>query len=306
MPARTRKRRVKKPSKSIRLYFYVLVVFVFILLLFFWIRSSKIWNGKEMLALAYPNNDQVSILILNPEREEMYKINIPNNTQVNVVGNRGEWKLGALWRLGIDQRQSGLLLTQTIVKNFFIPVYAWGGSQLDGLYSGNLLNNLKLIFFAGKTNLGYIERFKLIKLALSIKEIDKYQMNIQDTGFVKQLILKDGTYGYKLTSVFPNKLLPWVSVYLTNDALNLSIYNVSGEDYNLDPLAKAIETMGVKVISKSMDYDKYESDTDCVVEGDQKESIIIAKIFSCQYNNKTMTSGSDLNLVIGKQFIERF
>src|SRR3990167_8549631 len=103
MPAQKRKVRNYRPKKTnpakiYLIYIFGVLVLIAIPFLYKNIFSRKYFNGVDKMSLAVQEKSgDVSILVFDPVRQEITKVRIPGDTQVEVAGGLGVWKIKSIW-----------------------------------------------------------------------------------------------------------------------------------------------------------------------------------------------------------------
>ncbi len=118
---RQAKRRRKKERRSLLKWAIIGLALFLIFMAVFFLRT-KYWNSKSKLAVVIDSGQDVVISIFDPKAGNQTDLIIPGNTQVLAAYGLGTWKLGSLWKLGIDEKRGGSLITKTISMNFGFPV----------------------------------------------------------------------------------------------------------------------------------------------------------------------------------------
>src|SRR3989344_5998140 len=188
MPIRNRKgytksKRIKSANKNKRRSFFKRV-FLFILILFvliiYLLLKPKNWENESKLIAVYPNtNGDVVVVVLDTLQEEITKVVIPGNTEVDVARQYGRWRLKSIWELGKNEKVGGKLLTETLVKSFKIPVTTWVDEKGSGLFSGNLLG-LMSAFVSKDTNLNLGDRIRIALFSFKVRGFKKEEINLKD------------------------------------------------------------------------------------------------------------------------------
>lgn len=260
------------------------ISFVIFLAIWAFLRlTPHYWNGKDRLNLVVVQKEEVDILVFDPQNFEITKFIIPGDTQVDVASSKGKFKIKNVWQLGADEGLGGKLLTQTVTKNFYLPVFLWRGRS--------------------KTNLPVADRISLWIFKLRVKETDINEIDLGKGLYVKPKKLEDGSRGYILESPLPERLTVYFSDYkMLKDVPRVVIEDETGTSNTSSVVGKVIEVMGGKVVSIEK---KAASGLDCEMGGKDEDVLNkIADIFSCQKTSEN--TEFDLKIKIGKTFAKRF
>src|SRR3989344_2928386 len=152
-------KRTKLPLLRLTILSFV-VVLLFILVGIF-VKPGK-WDGTSKLHMVVNKTDgNIELLVFDPQLQEIAAITIPGNTQVEVAGGLGIWKLGSVWELGKQENVDGELLARTITKELSLPVFVWSESQAESLTTVNAVKLISYIIDPFKTNLTFKDKVKL-------------------------------------------------------------------------------------------------------------------------------------------------
>jgi hypothetical protein len=307
MPARKNKSRsysrVKKRNRTVLPYFILIAILSLVFIIFF--KSSLFWDGKSKLSMVVKRDDGfVQVTTFDPETSEIFNIMIPGDTEVELARKLGKTRIKNAWQIGINAKHEGLVLAETVTRNFRFPVYIWADKEGVGFSDTNLTSILSATFKPYKTNLKIGDRLRLALFAISVKNVERENIDLTDTAYLKETTLIDGGVGYKITGNFPqNLLVVFVDSNLTKDSTAV-IMDESGDSQIASFVTEVLEVEGAKVV-QILKYDV--RDYDCEVGGLNKKLIEkVAKVFSCKKNYDNIDGNSDLYLKLGKGFADRF
>jgi hypothetical protein len=304
--AKIQKRNGKAARKSIfSLFRFLIIISVFIGLYLLIKFNTKYWNGKDKVNLVINSSgDTMSVVTFDPARGEIDTILIPVNTQVDVATGLGRWKLKSIWKLGEEEKLNGLLLAKTLTNQLKLPVYIWADHASEGLASRNLVKIFKAVSVPYKTNMGVGDKIKIAFFNLSVKSSARKIINLEDSSYLKQSTLDDGSMGYIVTSKYPPDLLPVFSdEKISQNSLNVAIIDYSGDPEVAHTLGQIIEVLGAKTASIDREGAK---DFGCEVSGQESLSNKIILLFGCTKTEKEEGSIFDVNLKIGTYFANDF
>jgi len=248
-------------------------------------------------------SEKIYIAVFDPEEDTVNTIEVPENTEVDVSRRLGKWRLGSVWQLGENEGLEGRLLSETIVKNFKIPVTYWADDQaLAFIQKGNLA---EAIFGHSKTNLTFADKLRLLAFSLQVKEFKRTNINLTKTNYLKEQKLIGGEQGFIVTKVMPDNLLVIASDNLISAGnLKLTLTNATGSNSLSEKLGAIIEAMGTKVAAvQNVDQE----DKDCEVQAkDLKIAERFASVFGCDIGKDLTDLNFDVDIKFGTQFADRF
>src|SRR4030043_451288 len=299
MPARRRKR--KSPKKNYKLLL-IAIVFLVIGLIGIFLLKTKTWVGDSKLTLVINNSKEIYIAVFDPVGDDITTIKIPGSVEVEVSRRLGKIRIASIWQLGEDENLDGILLAETVTKNFRIPVTSWGDKESLGfIKKGSILSGL---FKNYKSNLAFSDKLRLFFFSLGVKEFKRTDIDLSQTSFLKAKKLTDGEMGYVVTDIMPQKLIVVSSDNLVSKKdLKVLLTNASGESLLSEKVGKVVESLGTKIAA--VDNLK-EEDFDCVVKGkDIKIDKRFALVLGCEVS-KDSSGNFDVEIKFGRKFLERF
>src|SRR3989344_9237051 len=254
--------------------------------------TSRIFAANPKLTVVVNSKDKVIISTFDREGGSIYNLLIPANTQVNVSRELGTWRAESIWELGENEGLGGVLLTETILKNFKVPTFTWADE-----------NYLK--FSYSKTNLGVGDRLRLALFSLGVSPAKRINIDLADLAFLKKTKLVGGEEGYVLSANLPQSLYFLFSDPLINGSnLRIEIQNNTQRGSGADLVASTLEVLGGKAsaITKATPEDFF-----CEVAGEEKEVVRkIARIFGCKIGGKKEADNFDITIKIGEEFAKRY
>jgi len=305
-PAQRRKRIAsfkkgkKRPLLRLLILPTVVVLFAAYLLLF-----SKYYSSKEKLSMVIASPDgSVVVSVLDPKNDEITNIAIPKNTQVEAARQLGTWKIKSIWELGRNEKLGGVLLKDTIIKNFKFPVSVWVDEGGYGFASGDSLGIIKAMFFPYDTNLGMGDRLRIGVFSLSLTNLKRTEIDLTKTAYLKKVKLTDGEEGYVLSGKLPRDLLVVFSdPEISRLGLKVNIKDASGKLGVAQEVAEVIEVMGAKVAAVTKEPKKQ---SDCRIWGSGFFAKDISRLLSCKLEKEPPRGSFDLEIEIGEGFSGRF
>jgi hypothetical protein len=279
-----RVKRFKKKQRSRFLGIFIKIILPLILLIIgilsFWF-NTRYWNGKDKVAVVEQGSGgDVFVRIYDPVLSEVTTLVIPGETEVSVSRNLGTLRIKNVWQLGVNEKLEGKLLAQTVTKNFLFPVFLWRGE--------------------GLTNVPFGDRFLLWVFEKRAKNLQKSEINLGESQYIKRLKLSDGELGFKLVGDISERLTVYFSDNdFSQKAPGIYIKDKTGSFGVAENVGRVIEVLGGKVTT----VEKAEpDDSDCIVSGDFSKKI--ARVFDCKVQKG---SGKfDVEITLGKAFAKRF
>ena len=266
--------------KKIRGFTYLFLILLILIIAFVLIKITSL---KKFI---YVNNvdSNAEITVVDPQKLKIIKILIPENTQINSSRGFGVYKISSLWKLGEKEGLKGKLVTESVRRDFLIPLYLWK----DG----------------DKTNLNFWQRIKIYLLDKGFSNYYVNNINLIDNRVLKLKKFTDGTDGYIISSKIPESILiNFVEDYMTETVSKIEIEDLTGNSMTVENISKILGVMGGKIISYSKGFDK---DFDCEVIGKDKILVgVVSKNFDCKVSIDTKLS-VDLKIRLGGRFVDRF
>lgn len=306
MPAQKR-RKHKKSIKPLfeRIYFVVFIIAIILFLGLFLAFKTDKWNSKHKVILAVRNIDNsLNIIVFDPQLEEIYDIAVPENTEIEVAGGYGVWKVKSLWDLGKQEGLSGDLLARSVIMGLKIPVYAWADNEALGLAYPKPRNFLTSLFSPYETNLLFGDKLRLFLFSSKVKNTKRVKLDLGETAYLEKMTLSDGEKGYKVSDLQPQSITAIFSEQaLSSDVVRFSIKDSTGKNMAAK-VASLIEVLGGKV---SLVETQSGFDGLCILKAKNEEILeILKKVFECEENILDEGQSFDVDLTLGSKFSERY
>ncbi len=206
-----KKNKNKKARKPKWLYIVVFIAIVFVIVFLFLSRS--VWKKDSKLVFVIGNElSGNSIFVLDPTSDSISETLIPHSLWLDSAYGLGDWKLGSLWQHGRNEKLGGKLVSESLTKNLYIPVYAWIYSD-NNIHDKSYFSLLKTLMTSKDTNLTIRDRIRTAYFLAS-----KSKKEIIDTGnfFEQSDKLENGTF--TLSGRYTPKIGPYVfDEYTTGD-----------------------------------------------------------------------------------------
>ena len=284
----------------------ILIILLLIAGLFVFVKTqTRLWNGKDKISIAVYDKERVVISTFDPEADEITNILIPGETQVDSSRELGTFRIKNIWRLGENEKIGGVLLSETVTKNFKFPVGSWSESAALAYSSGKAAQIIRAMFKPFATNLGIGDKLALLAFSLRVKNTNRVEIDLTQTTYLKTSKLIDGEAGYLISGRPPQYV---ASIFADSEiaagSVRIAIINETGETSDPETVAQILEVVGGKVSSlvkgETQDYD-------CRVLGEDKHTTKkIAKILGCDAQDIPPEGNFDLEVRLGKKFAERF
>ncbi|MBX4205874.1 hypothetical protein KW795_01620 [Candidatus Microgenomates bacterium] len=301
---------VKKNKSSFKFPFwlkyilYIPFALVVVFILYIAFAPSKYWDGKSRLALAVNTKQtNINVLVFDPQTNSITSVIVPENAELEVARQLGAWKTGSIWKLGVNEKVGGQLLSETITKSFRLPTEAWADTEALGFSKANSISILKAMFTGYKTNLTLKDKIGIGLFSLSVKNSERSEIDLSQTPFLTKAKLSDGSSGYKVREVGSAQISAiFADSKISEENFSVNIFYPEGKILTAQKLGEIVQVLGTKVTSlQPLDVTNF----DCIILG--RESITrtkIAQVFSCKVEKKDL--GSTLEIKIGDNFIKRF
>lgn len=304
MPARSKKRRIAKSHKSIKIPKFIFYLFILLLLLsppIYLYSSRNFWKNDRKVSVAIRGKEgNVNIVTFDPKLSEISTIYIPENTQVDAARGLGVWKLGSIWELGEQEGVGGELLAQTVTKHFKFPVASWADMLALGLRGERLSDGLKAIALPYETNLTLGDKLGIFLFSLSVKNPNRVEIDLSQTSYLKKQNLVDGTAGFVTSGAPPAGILAiFVDDEISQKALRIKLVDKTGEPGLAEEVGEILESLGGKiaVIEKAG-----VQEGQCTIRA--KESEIgerLIRFLPCGFSDKGV-GAFDIEIEIGEEF----
>jgi hypothetical protein len=304
MPARRKKRKTRsKRSKPKKRYFYFFIGLLLFLIILFFLLRTKLWNKNEKLNLLVRNKDSFSVVVLDPLLDEVYIMKVPENTEIDVAGDLGRWKVRSLWDLGKQENLEGKLAARTMIMGLGLPVYAWADEEAFGLMSSGLRSSIIALFSSYKTNLSFGDKVQILLFSSKVKNTKRAEYDLGETGLLEKNTLSDGTQGYEVSKTPPQNILAIFSEpYFSQGAVRVSIKDVNDNPDSTKKVGRVLEVLGGKLslVKTASDFKGV-----CRVSSKKKTLLdTILKIFDCEEALLDEKQAFDLEITLGEKFTE--
>lgn len=301
-----RMRVYRKKKSSFNVWPILIPLFVILGIIAYVFCTDCHFGGKNKVSIAIQGKEgEIIVSTFDPEAGEITNITIPANTQLTVSRQLGSWKSKSLWKLGENEKMGGVLMQESIVRNFHFPVSAWANDKHLALAEGKIFPMLGSLFSFGGSNMGFGDKINLIIYSLGVSGGKRIDMNLENTSYLRKEKLVDGEMGYVPTSKIPNNLLVvFGSQEYGRMGYKAVIKDNTGKLYVAQEVGSTLEVLGIKAAS----VDKGEKmDFDCLVRGENKTMVNeVSLIYSCGKKYEKPEGNFDLVLELGEKFGKRY
>lgn len=292
----------QKPNNLPLKYIFALVFISVLLAGQYLLLKNKLWSKDNRLAIVIPQKSNVLLVSLDPVKREMTKILIPNDLEVEVAGNLGKRKIGNVWELGIQEKNSGLL-AKTLTTYLKTPVVGWSDSAGISLIEGKVISIANAVLKPYKTNLNFKDRLAVATFVISLDNIDRSTLDLRESGVVKKSVLSDGSDGYVLSGFNSSKLNSFfIDYFFINDSPKISIATTPALKGKGTQIGQILEIMGGKIVS--LEEEEANADFVCEVSPKtDKRAIRISAIFDCELTTKVINESGEIQIKLGNKFV---
>lgn len=309
-PARVKQRRVlrfrskyTKKKFNFKGIFFVLFLGLFLVLLF--VAITLILNKDKINMAVRGEVGEIYVSSFDLETKKITTFLIPPETELEVSRSLGKWKAKSLWQLSLNEGLGGVLLAETVTRDFHFPVFLWADSLAQGFSDGEVGTPFLSLFAPYKSNLGIMDRLRLFFMALSVKSFDKELIDLTKTSYLRKTKLADGEEGYVVTKNLPQELVyVFAETLINKKETRVEIIDLTGTHGVGEGVGATVEVLGAKILATTKGP---ADDSDCLVLG--KDRVIVAKIakvFSCEEGKGSAEERFDIQIKIGKKFARRF
>lgn len=160
---RLRQKTATKPKSLATLARLIILIFVFVMgaLVFAFFKVATL---PKFTYLNKTNDSGAEIIIIDPQNDKLVKLLVPNEVMLDSAHGYGNYKLSSLWKLSEKDKIGGKLISETILKNFLIPVPLWKNGNNSNL---NPFQRIKAILTEKKLK-GYDATIDTKKISNSI------------------------------------------------------------------------------------------------------------------------------------------
>jgi hypothetical protein len=292
-------------KKISRKYVFTILVGLTLLLAWLVVNRSSNWDGTTRVSMVVPDEEDVMVLVFDPFTGSIARVSLPGDTELEAAGGMGVWRVGSLWELGQSEGLGGELLANTISKSLGLPVEHWGSGEMVGFGKGKFAA-LKALFSVGESSLPLPDRVKLFAFAFGVDGGGIYDVELKKTGYLQYTQISGGDEGYRARSRMPTSLRALFSVpEISEEAQKIMVVNQTGEWGYAKYVSGVVDGLGGRVLSIS-DTDEVDSDCEILYKKESVTLKVLAEVLGCSESSAPVQGSFDLEVVIGKRFLERF
>ncbi len=308
MPARKRVNRVEKKASKFKHLKFIIYAFLAVLLIIFLkkVSTKKYLKNTDKVNIAIQEkNGDVSLVIFDLVNTELTRIIIPGNTEIESAHNFGNFRLKKIWQLSYNEGIGGKLLSQTLTKYFKFPNFIWADSDALNFISSNPIDCIKPIFIPFKTNLELGDKIVLSRFCMKVNNIDRTEIDLAKSSFIKKTKLIDGEEGYVLSGLPSPKLYSNLNYFAgSKEGIKIAIKDGTENPSAAIEIGEIAEIMGAKVASIIRTN---KEDVSCMVKSkDSKMLDIFSSLFGCIKSKEVPDENFNLEMIIGSRFSKEF
>lgn len=247
------------------------------------------WDGKTNLNLVYKNNENISLLTINPAEKKILSLEVPSNTFIAVPGGFGDWEVRSIFALGGEDLNTGsALLKESISGLFGLPIDGFlsseGGMPLSVALRNLSINPFSVIPWINKfnTDLTPIEMIRLYVFLQQVRSDNIESFDSKTLDVLTKTELADGTYVY-----LPNSMLDrfiqenFSEPQIKNEQAAIAVLNGTDSPGLAKKFSRLISNMGGNVIIS--DNTQYKIQYTTVIGVDSKTKKRLKQIFAPKY-----------------------
>lgn len=264
--------------------------------------QNKVWIEGARISVVVPLADP-TVYSYDPQNQTVTSFSIPQTTEITLAGEYGNWPAGSAWQLGANENKVWLLAA-SVQKSLGVPIDAW-------LAQGGIFDNGPLSFLlAGKTNLTFFDRLRLVAAVGRVGRLGRDQLDLVKLGVLKKTKLADGQDGY----IVVTEKIEGVLDVLRDDRIftegkTLRIVNASGKSGLGAQGSRTATLLGLRVIG--VDTGRQVFGGVCSLSAKQgKEGGLVYKrlmqVFGCEPSGQLPQGPADFEITIGEEFAKRY
>jgi len=257
-------------------YFYIILSLLVIAFFAFAYKLYSVDLGGTFTVAVPGESGEVYLLVYGIDEDRLTRFTIPKETLMDVAMQRGEWRMGSVWKLIESENLSRQILSNTIIKSLKVPVDAWALQEA---------NSLK--FLSTTSSLNLMEKIRLLAFASGVSKKNREEVDFSETSYLFEARFADGEAGYKRQSDMSSKLRHFfVSPEVAEESEKIEIVNLtSGSKNQINSILETLETLGTHILS--VRDGELEDSLDCIVESRKNSETVkkISAVFGCEYIN---------------------
>lgn len=249
--------------------------------------KNRLWREGARFSVVVAE-EEPALYSINSQTGKLVVVRFPAKTQVQTSHGYGEWFLGSLWQLGVQEGLGGEILANSLKKTFGIPVDAW--IDKEGL----------------RTNLSLFDRARLFRIW---RMADRREIDLVSARVLLKHRFPDGVEGYLVVAeqakVIFEKNLRDDAVF--KEGKTVTVVNTTSKAGLAGEVAQLAAVLGARVIGADSKSGEVE---DCLIKGEKSElSSVTARrlqrLLGCEVKEGE-TASAQLEVLLGDGFSEKF
>lgn len=303
---RNRKKKIRliKPKWLKSLPAILALIFFSIIFFRLFFRSDNFANDTKTSLVIKNGDSSISVIVFDPRIKEIHTLIIPGNTEIDIAGGYGKWKIKSIWQLGEQEGLDGDLLARSVTRGLKMPTFLWADSRAGGLVSPRFSTIIPALFSPYKSNLSLGDKLGMLILSLQVKNTKRVTINLQDTLYLDRAMLSDGEEAYVI-SASPAQYISaiFADPYLSGNVVRVAIKNASGEPGLAEEVSKIIEVLGAKV--SSIEKAPNQEGRCILIANDENLLKSLKKLFGCDASVGQI-GNFDLEITLGEKFADYY
>lgn len=229
-------------SPALKLWLISLAVFFVLVLITTIFVSYKVLTLDKFIYVTKVPDGAAEIIIIDPTKDKIVKYKILSETELDSARGYGNYKLSSLWQLSEKDEMEGQLISETITKNYLLPVYLWKNGKRSNL---TFFQKIKSSLIEKKT-------FEDSQVLISTKLSNSVLINFMDTSLsetIPTIDIEDLTGNPKIIEKL-SSIIEVIGGKITT--------NSKGYDEDLDCQVSGKDKRLVDVISKTFDCEIFD------------------------------------------------
>lgn len=278
--------------------------------------SQSKWSGSERINLILTDR-QANLVSFSPDEGELTIISLPQETRIGVVHGYGDYPLGSLRKLEIQEKRKDLLV-ESLKENFGIPIDGWvetAGSEQQLADSGQhtvaskeeILTRLRSqMLGGGRSNLTSVDLFRLWWGIRGLR-FDKIKtVDLVKTNSLTTQVLADQTQALEINNSNLDERFQrlFFEPLLRQERLGIEVLNATMHPGLGERAARIVNNMGGEVLIVG-NSDKQIKKCQASSTKEKKESYTVKKlekVFNCDWEEKKEEGRAEITLILGEDY----
>ncbi len=295
---------------------------------FLWVTIQLISQIKGSVFVSRPwriniafHTSPLSILSISPGSEEpLLVITLPETVYVNVPWGYGSYRLGAIWKLGEQEKRSSLF-SETIEDSIGIKIHTVVGESeprkinevSDQLYNGlsRAFSYKELLFDRKLSSFNFLDRFILVWYFIKSRSSSALTyLSHQNNYLFADAKLPDGTEVKRINLDAFNTFLEqkFEDRRIREEAISVTVKNTTDISGVGQKFTQIITNLGGKVLTVGNEKNDISGCQLEVKPAASKARLVeyLIREYHCQKISLTTEGGTDVFVRVGKLFAERW